>query len=235
MMRIERLSLLEGAERAEGLAVIIDVLRAATTAAYALHLGAERLIPTDSVEEALRLRRLHPNWLLMGERGGRRLEGFDLGNSPWELRDRDLRGRVIIHATSSGTRGLIHAGRSEEVLFAGFVNAEATARYILHRGPAKVSLVAMGEEATRPAIEDELCAQYIEALLRGERPDFTAMRHRIMAAPSVSKFFDPAQPQFHQEDLEMALELDRFSFAMRLIPDDPPYLVKVYPPQTLQR
>ena len=235
MMRIRRLSLLEGAERAEGLAVIIDVLRAATTAAYALHLGAERLIPTESVEEALRLRRLHPDWLLMGERGGRRLEGFDLGNSPWELRSRSLKGRVIIHATSSGTRGLIHARRAEEILFAGFVNADATARYIRRREPAEVSLVAMGEEAVKPAIEDELCAQYIGALLRGEKPDFDEMRHRIVAAPSTSKFFDPAQPQYHPEDLELALELNKFDFAMKLIPDSPPYIVKAYPSQTRQR
>jgi len=234
-MRIKRLSLLEGAEQAEGVAVIIDVLRAATTAAYALALGAERLIPTDSVEEALRLRRLHPSWLLMGERGGRRLEGFDLGNSPWELRNRSLKGRVIIHATSSGTRGLVHARRAEEVLLAGFVNADATARYIRRRDPAQVSLVAMGEEAVRPAMEDEFCAQYIEALLRGEKPDFDEMRRRIAAAPSISKFFDPAQPQYHPEDLEMALELNKFDFAMKLIPAAPPYIVKVYPSQTRQR
>ncbi|RLG94307.1 hypothetical protein DRO29_06695, partial [Candidatus Bathyarchaeota archaeon] len=82
---------------------------------------------------------------------------------------------------------------------------------------------------------DELCAQYIEALLRGEKPDFGEMRHRIVEAPSTSKFFDPAQPQYRPEDLELALELNKFDFAMRLIPDSPPYIVKTYPSQTRQR
>jgi 2-phosphosulfolactate phosphatase len=229
-MHIERLSLLQGAERARGLVVIIDVLRAATTAAYALDLGAERIIPTDSVEEALRLRELHPEWLLMGERGGRRLEGFDLGNSPWELRSRELKGRTIIHATSSGTRGITHALGNAEVLFAAFVNAEPTARYISWKQPKRVSLVAMGEEALRPALEDELCAQYIEALLRGGRPNFNEMKKRILSAPSSSKFFDPRQPQYHPEDLEMALQLDRFSFVMKVERGYLPYIVRVYPP-----
>ncbi|KYH38573.1 MAG: 2-phosphosulfolactate phosphatase, partial [Candidatus Bathyarchaeota archaeon B23] len=162
-------------------------------------------------------------------------EGFDLGNSPWELRNQPLRGRVLIHATSSGTRGLIHALRAWEVLFAAFINAEATARYITHRQPDRVSLVAMGDEALRPALEDELCAQYIEALLRGGEPDFEEMKRQILRSASASKFFDPAQPQYHPEDLEMALQLNRFDFAMRVMGGEPPYIVKVYPPQTLQR
>lgn len=229
-MRIERLSLLQGAKRAKGVAVVIDVLRAATTAAYALALGAERIIPTDSVREAMRLKEGHPDWLLMGERGGRRLEGFELGNSPWELRDKDLRGRTIIHATSSGTRGIIQALGAEEVLFAAFVNADATARYITSRRPALISLVSMGEEAERPAIEDELCAEYIESLLVGRRLRFEEMKERILGSFSASKFFDPKQPQYHPEDIEMALQLDGFGFAMRVMRGNPPFIIKVYPP-----
>ena len=218
-MRIERLSLIPGARRARGLAVVIDVLRAFTTAAYVMANGAERIIPVGRLEEAFQLKRLHPDWVLMGERDGRRVEGFDHGNSPFEVRDVDFTGRTVIQTTGSGTQGVVNARGAEEILLGSFVTAGAIIRHIQRVRPEAVSLVAMGSGGVEPGVEDELCASYIEGALTGRTPDFEEIKRQIRGAPTVAKFLDPAQPQYRVEDLRMALELDRFDFVLTLEED----------------
>ena len=84
-MNIRILELIEGAQAAKGLTVIIDVFRAMTVEAYVINNGAKDLIPMGSIEDAYRYRDEHPGTLLMGERGGKKCEGFDFGNSPGSL------------------------------------------------------------------------------------------------------------------------------------------------------
>ncbi len=215
-MEIKRLSLMEGARKATGTAVIIDVFRAFTTAAYVMANGAETMLPVGGVEEALELRRRHPDWLVMGEVHGHKVPGFDYGNSPDEVSRVDLTGRTVVQRTSSGVQGILAASGADEVLLGSFVIAEATVEYIKRRDPGVVSLVAMGWEGEFEAIEDELCAEYLEARLRGERPDFPDMVRRIRADPQGAKFFDPAQTSFREGDFHAAMSLDRFPFALRV-------------------
>lgn len=228
-MRIERFSLISGARRARGLAVIIDVFRAFTTAAYVMGNGAKRIIPVGSLEEAFELKRLHPDWVLMGERDGRPVEGFDLGNSPFEVRDVDFTGKVVIQTTGAGTQGVVNARGVEGILLGSFVMAGAVIKHIRRIQPEVVSLVAMGSRGVEPSEEDELCAEYIEDSLEGRVPDFDETRRRIREAPSGAKFFDPSQPQFREEDFHMALEFDRFDFILRAVKDDGLYVVKEKP------
>lgn len=228
-MRIERLSLISGARRARGLVVVIDVFRAFTTAAYVMANGAERIILVGDLGEAFELKRLHPDWVLMGERGGRRVEGFDYGNSPFEVRDVDFTGRTVIQTTGAGTQGVVNATGTEAILLGSFVMAGAIIRRIRRTRPETVSLVAMGSRGVEPSAEDELCANYIEAALKGETLDFAEIRRRIRAAPSGAKFFDPAQPQFREEDFHMALDLDRFDFILRVVRDGGLRVVKERP------
>ena len=98
-IRIE--SLVEGAQRAEGLTVIIDVFRCFTTEAVAFENGAEKIILVAEIEEAFNLRKQGVGDLLMGEVGGKRPEGFDFGNSPFELMD-----QKIFHAFRSHLNNL---------------------------------------------------------------------------------------------------------------------------------
>ena len=228
-MRIERLSLITGARRARGLTVIIDVFRAFTTAAYVMANGAERIIPVGSLKEAFEMKRLHPYWVLMGERGGRRVKGFDYGNSPFEVRDVDLTGRTVIQTTGAGTQGVVNATEAEEMLLGSFVTAGAIVEHIRKANPEAVSLVAMGSVGVERSMEDELCASYIEDTLRGETPKFEQIKQRIREAPSGAKFFDPAKPQFREEDFNMALELDRFDFILRVVKNDRLHVVKEQP------
>ncbi len=215
-MEIRRLSTVAGAREARGLAVIIDVFRAFTTAAHVMANGAERIAPVLTVEESFRLKALHPEWLQIGEEGGIMVEGFDYGNSPYDASLADFTGRTVIQRTGAGTNGVVNARGAEERVLGSFVMAEAIVRYIKKEDPDVVSLVAMGNVGVEPNEEDESCAEYIEGRLRGEKPDFNEMRRRIRAAPSGAKFFDPARPQFREEDFHLALELDRFGFVLRV-------------------
>ena len=207
---------MEGAREARGLTVIIDVFRAFTTDAFVMANGAETIHPVLTVEEAWELRRLHPDWLLMGEREGIKVEGFDYGNSPHEIRDVDFTGRTLIQTTGSGTRGIINAAEADELVLGSFVMAEAIVDYIKEADPEVVSIVAMGWSGNYPAIEDELCAEYLCGRLRGEPQDFDGMRRRIREDPQGAKFFDASRPQFHEGDFHAAMDLDRFSFVLKV-------------------
>lgn len=226
-MEIRRLSTVTGAREARGLAVIIDVFRAFTTAAHVMANGAKMIVPVLTVKESFRLKKLNPDWLQIGEEGGIMVDGFNYGNSPYDASLADFSGRTVIQRTGAGTNGVVNAGGAEERILGSFVMAEAIVNYIKRKDPEIVSLVAMGNVGIKPNEEDESCAEYIEGRLRGERPDFDEMRRRIRAAPSGAKFFDPARPQFREEDFHLALELDRFRFVLRVKAAETLYVVRV--------
>lgn len=225
-MQVRRLSLVEGSKRAVGLTVVIDVFRAFTTAAYVMGNGAERIHPVGSLDEAFRLRELHPDWVLMGERGGRKVVGFDYGNSPYEVRGVDFTGRSVVQTTSAGTQGIVNAVGADEILLGSFVMADAIVEYIKRKNPETVSLVAMGWGGRVKSPEDESLAEYIEKRLNGLEPDFASMKQRIREHPQGVKFFDSEQPEFVEGDFHCAMDLNRFGFCLRVVPGDPPSVEK---------
>ncbi len=90
-MQIDILQLTEGAKKAKGTTVVIDVFRAFSTACYLMAAGASRIIPVEQVEEALALKEQIPDALLLGERNEKKVAGFDFGNSPTHIAALDLR------------------------------------------------------------------------------------------------------------------------------------------------
>ena len=205
-----------GARSARGLTVVIDVFRAFSVAAHAFARGARTVVPVADVAEARELKRLHPDWLLIGERHARPLPGFDCGNSPTELERFDLCDRTIIHTTHSGTQGLTAADNADEVITGALVNAAAIVRYIHSRAPATVTLVRMGHEAAERCAEDDLCAELLARRVAGEQPDTAGLRERLRSAPSAQKFFDPACDWAPQRDFELCTQVDVFDFVLQL-------------------
>jgi 2-phosphosulfolactate phosphatase len=205
-----------GAREARGIAVVIDVFRAFTTAAYAFDAGAARVLPAGEIEEALALGRRFPGSLLAGERHARKLPGFDAGNSPTEIRALDLRGRVLVHTTHAGTQGLVNASGADEVLTGAFVNISAVCRYIRSRAPRHVSLVRMGHEARARCAEDDLYAECLRLLLLDRPAPLAEVRERLRSAPAAVKFFDPAADWAPLEDFDYCTDVDRFNFVLRL-------------------
>ena len=221
-MEVAILELLEGAKQAKGLTVILDIFRAFSVAAYVMGNGAEKIIPVGAVEDAYALKERYPSAVLMGERGGKPLPGFDFGNSPAQIEGVDFRGRVVIQTTGAGTQGVVNASGATEILGGSFPTAEALVRYIRRRRPETVSLVAMGTRGQVHSDEDTLCAEYIRAKLLGE-PGRTMEEIRALLRdyPSAKKFFDPANQSWApQRDFELCLPLESLPFLLRLTPDE---------------
>lgn len=217
LMEIKIQHLLEGARYAQGLTVIIDVFRAFTLEAYMYAQGAARTIPVGTVEDAFALKQAHPEYILCGERHGKKVEGFDLGNSPSELLRHDVRGKTIIHTTSAGVQGLVNAAGADEIVTGALVNAAATARYIQKVKPEKVSLVAMGLEAVKDTEEDVLCAEYIRSILEGKPLADIQERALNLRYQEGKKFFDPLQKDvFPEEDFWLAIKVDTMDFAIKV-------------------
>src|SRR5690242_16614412 len=96
---------------ADGVTVVIDVLRATTTITAALAVGASEVIPCLEVEDARRAVANLPTGqpVLGGERGGVRNDGFDLANSPCEYTAQSIGGKTLVFTTTNGTRAMLHA------------------------------------------------------------------------------------------------------------------------------
>jgi 2-phosphosulfolactate phosphatase len=216
MMEICINSLLSGAERATGSVVIIDVFRAFTTAAEVLARGATKVIVVSKVEEALALRGAGVGDLCMGEVRGRASPGFDFGNSPFEASQAHVKGLTIIQRTSAGTQGIVSARHASELYAGALVTAKATVRAIHKHSPQHVTLVAMGNDGVTRADEDELCAIHLRNLLEGRPGNASAIREVILAGPRIADFYDASQAHLHPRDLEIALDVDRYDFAVRI-------------------
>lgn len=216
-MKVEICHYSQGAARARGMAVVIDVFRAFSAACYAFDRGAARIIATRSLDTARDLKKKHPEYLLMGERHAQKPFDFDFGNSPSEvaLSESDLTGKTLIHTTHAGTKALLAARNADPVITGSFVNACAVAAYILKISPDQVCLVCAGFEGQREAAEDQLCARYIQRLLYGEEPEFGNIPEQLKTAPSALRFFDPADSASPEIDFHMCLSLDRFGFIIR--------------------
>lgn len=214
-MEIQIFQLLDGAKKAEGLTVVIDVFRAFSLACYMTELGAKEIIPVADITLAYALKKENPGYILVGERNERVPEGFDFGNSPTLIMHADLAGKTIIHTTSAGTQGLLNAKNADERVTGSFVNAPAIVRYIQLKKPAKVSLVCMGYAMKFPTEEDTFCAMYIKAALEGKKSDFEAMKHKIRET-SGKRLFDPQNQEFSPSaDFDYCLDLGKFSFVLK--------------------
>lgn len=204
-----------GATQANEFAVIIDVFRAFSVACYAFARGAAGIIAAREIKSAHKLKQEHPDCVLIGERHAKKLPGFDYGNSPTEIQDADLSGRLVVQTTHSGTRALTAAEKAERVITGSFVNCGAIVQYIKNAAPLEVSLVCSGFEGREPALEDTLCAEYIRDALRGSPPAFENIRKRLKASNTAWRFFDPDDTASPETDFDLCLALDRFPFVIQ--------------------
>jgi len=224
-MHILRKSLLAGAHQAEGVAVVIDVYRAFTSAALMTHLGAEKIILLAEPEAVLKLKR-EKGYLAVGEVDGKKVTGFELGNSPSRIlaAGRDFfAGRTVAQRTSAGVTGAVAAARrSEAVILGSYVTAAAIARYIggLSPPPEVVSLVAMGADGQEVTPDDEACADYLEHLLTDRPYDHTAALRRVVEHECTQKFLRGDQPHFPPTDPLYCLQRDVFDFVLVAAQED---------------
>ena len=204
-MEVKILEFVEGARKAKGVAVIIDVFRAFSVACYTFDGGALKLIATETPSDAFSLKKIYTNSLLIGERDEKKIEGFDLGNSPTE----------IIQTTTSGTKGLTNAKNADIIITGSFVNISAIVQYIKALNPEHVSLVAMGYRGTQSAEEDILCAELISAGLKNNI-DISDKKIASLQHSSGKRFFDSKNIDFSPpSDFFLCTMVDRFNFVLK--------------------
>jgi 2-phosphosulfolactate phosphatase len=232
------------ASQARGVVIAIDVIRAFTVASYAFAGGARKLWLVRSVEEAQTLRERAEAMgainrslldtinrpplgainrpLLAGEVGGRLIPGFDLNNSPSLMASTNVRDRIIIQRTGAGTQGAVDAANAAQLLLCALTNARATALYVTKLAAASdgiITLLPTGTYRTEDNgwNEDELCADYLEALLTrpAQAPDILTKGITYLHTTGRFHRFQAGDSDMPIEDIAAILAVDRFSFAMQ--------------------
>lgn len=219
------------ADVADRVVVVIDVLRAATTVAAALHAGARAVIPFDTVEEtALRARGFaRGEVLLAGERRMVRIDGFDLGNSAAEFTPDTVAGRTILYTTTNGTMALVATHGARACFLAAFVTAAATVaavRTAVAVG-ADVTIICAGHER-RVALEDVVCAGRLvrgiaaghDEVVRGDGARVAELVERpfqggVGTVRSEAGHATSLAAAGFAHDVEHALRLDHYDRAVR--------------------
>ena len=225
MCDVNILHLIEGAKQAQGLTVIIDVFRAFSLECYLYDMDVKQVRPVGTIEEAFSLRSRIQNSVLIGERHGKKCDGFDYGNSPSTILKEDVVGKTIIHTTSAGTQGIVNAAYASEIITGSLVNAKAVAEYIITRRPQEVSLVCMGNGGVRPAPEDELCAEYIKSILEGR--EFVDLEQKVNGLKNNGgeHFFDKSRQNiFPEADFYLCVKYNKFPFVIKIKKDEMGYV-----------
>ncbi|MDP7019796.1 MAG: 2-phosphosulfolactate phosphatase [Pirellulaceae bacterium] len=214
-------------------ALVIDVLRATTTISYALANGATRVIPCLEVERAVRLAGELGDALLGGERGGERIDGFDLGNSPREYGSEVVRGKTIVFTTTNGTKAMQKCRSSKAVRLAAFANFSAVCDEVAEVGELHLVCAGTNQQITR---EDVLLAGALvdELLCRNgssqtdccdqatiARAAWRDAVEQLQAGPVASALRDSSGARNlieigQEEDIEIAAQIDRVSIVPRL-------------------
>jgi len=201
---------LEDCQHATGIVLIIDVLRAFSTAAYAFSRGANEIRLVGAIQEALDLKAKIPNAKAMGEVGGLPPQGFDFGNSPTRILEHDLAGITLIQRTGAGTQGAVRAVNADVMLATSFVVAQATMDYVLKLKPNELSFVITGGMGND---EDVACAEYLEKQFTGQAVEAESFIKRVYASRDALEHMEE-HPQLPYADLDYCSRINNFDFAM---------------------
>ena len=207
---------------AGSIVIVIDVIRAFTVAAYAFAGGAHRLWLVRTVPEAFALREREPKALLAGEVGGHLIPGFDFNNSPTLIACSDVHTRLLIQRTGAGTQGAVKSAHAKHLLMCSLVNARATALYVQRlvetsNSQELVTLLPTAHPEGNIALnEDNVCADYLEALLSEREYARQILDSGIERLRALNRFafLESGDPDMPFEDIAAILDVDHFPFAM---------------------
>ncbi|MBL8098766.1 MAG: 2-phosphosulfolactate phosphatase [Anaerolineales bacterium] len=201
---------LETCHTTTGIVLVIDVLRAFSTAAYAFSRGAKEIYLVSGVQEALDLKSKTKNAKAMGEVGGLPPEGFDFGNSPTRILEHDLTGITLIQRTGAGTQGAVRCKNAEVMLATSFVVAQATINYVLKLKPNEITFVITGGMSND---EDVSCAEFLEKQFTNQEVEAQHFIKRVYDSRDALEHM-PDHPQFPKADLDYCSRINYFDFAM---------------------
>ena len=162
--------------------IILDVLRATTTMTIALANGAKEIIPTENIATAVRVAKGSKNSLLCGERNGKTIEGFNLGNSPLEYTPEVIKDKSLIFSTTNGTLAIIKSKFAKISILCSFVNISAVVDYV-NSLDEDFTIICSGK-LNDFCLEDAVCAGMLLNKLSAGRD--LEMRDSEIAAMNLS-------------------------------------------------
>lgn len=147
--------------------IVIDVLRASSTIAAALAHGASEVIPVETIGQARMYK--GEQYILAGERYGKRVCGFPLTNSPTEMTNAPLHGHSLVLTTTNGTRAIHKSWKADTILIGSFLNGLACAK-MAQQLRKDITILCAGSRQ-QFALEDGICSGYLLSLLQQGVPE----------------------------------------------------------------
>lgn len=211
-MKTKIISSYQNAHLAEGLTIVVDVLRAFTTCCFVFKNGAKTIIPVSDKDAAYKMIRDNPRFISIGERKGFKLPGFNYGNSPAEIENIDMKDKTVVLTTSAGTQGIVNAVNADMVITGAFVNAQAVINYIRKQKAQVVSFVVTDNRYKDN--EDFMYASFIESYLKNKPLNFNDIKKHLINHPTAEGFLKKPMTEYSQKDFHLSLDLDRFDFVI---------------------
>lgn len=200
--------------------IVLDIFRATSFIVTALAMGAKRILPAATIEQARQL--ATDGRILAGERGAKKIDGFDLGNSPSALRDFPIADKELVLTTTNGTRAIARAKEAAYLLIGSFLNLSDCARTAV-RLDRPITILCAGTEGSF-SLEDGVAAGAIIDTCLQMRPIYHLDDLGMMARKSYRSWLRRGWNELKysrggkrvmeiglEEDLDYALQIDRFS------------------------
>jgi 2-phosphosulfolactate phosphatase len=172
--------------------VVIDVLRASTTITAALANGAREIIPVATIENAVKVSgSLFGDVTLRGgERNGKMIQGFNLGNSPLEYTEAMVRGKSVIYCTTNGTVALVRARHARNLVVGSFVNMSRVVEFVAQvAGDFFILCAGRAPSLGGFSLEDAVCAGMLIDRLSKEVTEVIDLTDSAQAALSLFKTY----------------------------------------------
>jgi 2-phosphosulfolactate phosphatase len=225
------------AREQRAVAVVVDALRASATITCLLQQGAAEVLVVKEVDEAYAYRRAYPETLLVGERGGLKVDGFDFGNSPTEIQGADVQGKGVAFTSTTGAQRLVDCLGASAIIVGTTVNASAVARQVsvmarAERVPIVIIPAGLATDPSVVAEEDWLAATALAARIelpihRASEQPFQRYQRLIQSAGILEGFLRSSHGQKlvrlgFMDDIRVCAQID-------LITDIVPTLTAVVP------
>lgn len=210
--------------------VVIDILRATTTIIQALASGAREVVPCLEIAEAREIAaRIGSGTLLGGERGGRQIPGFDLGNSPAEYTRSAVAGKSVIFTTTNGTRAMLQCRAARQVFIGAFVNFSALCRELAEE--QEISIVCAGTDGQVTREDTLFAGALVDDLARkgaalNDQAEIAADAWRTAVRLLTDRPLGMTLRESRggrnlieigqENDIDLAAQIDKFDFAPRL-------------------
>lgn len=202
--------------------IIIDVIRAFSVSYYAFKQGVEEILLVRNEHEAFELKKSNPSFMISGEQNGYKIQGFDFGNSPYEISKMNLKNKILIQKTTNGVKTTLNSLNAKKVFVTGYINSLSLIKHIKNLiNNSNKKYFNINIIASHPTGDDDLsCAEYIKTLLLYDDVQLEELDKktlfRIVNSQAAKKFWNKNDEDFSINDIVMAATIQNSDFVMEV-------------------